>query len=153
MLAISTDVATMVAEREHFSRHPTVLIACLLQKEPVQAALREDEERERKIREVVAQEYRHELEASLGQRADAIATLVDDQLRSLQERLDRVLSLEIQWAHDVISSGLTEQRLADGRKRSTGVMQLLMALEKELLAVRDELNAMLMHSTLPQFQQ
>lgn len=133
----------MTAEHASFLWHPTVLIACLLQKEPVRAVLRESESRER-IREVVAREYRDELEASLGRRVDTIAVLIDDELRMLQERLVNALSLEIQCASDILNGGVVEQQLANGKKGSSGVMQLLMALEEELLAVRDELDDMLM---------
>ncbi len=141
--AISEHVATMTVEHASFLWHPTVLIACLLQKEPVRAVLRESESRGR-IREVIAREYRDELEASLGRRVDSIAALVDDELRMLQERLVHALSLEIQCASDILNGGVVEQQLANGKKGSSGVMQLLMALEEELLAVRDELDGMLM---------
>jgi hypothetical protein len=141
--AISEDVATMTAEHASFLWHPTVLIACLLQKESVRAVLRESESRDR-IREVVAREYRDELEASLGRRVDSIVELIDDELRMLQEQLVYALSLEIQCASDILNGGVVEQQLANGKKGSSGVMQLLMALEEELLAVRDELDGMLM---------
>jgi hypothetical protein len=141
--AISEDVATMTAEHASFLWHPTVLIAYLLQKESVRAVLRESESRDR-IREVVAREYRDELEASLGRRVDSIAALIDDELRMLQEQLVYALSLEIQCASDILNGGVVEQQLANGKKGSSGVMQLLMALEEELLAVRDELDGMLM---------
>lgn len=141
--AISEGVATMTAEHASFLWHPMVLIACLLQKEPVRAVLREGESKDR-IREVVAREYRDELEASLGRRADSIATLVDEELRMLQERLVYELGLEIQCASDILNGGVVEQRLANGKTGSSGVTQLQMALEEELLAIRDELDNMLL---------
>lgn len=125
--AISEDMPTMVAEREHFTWHSLVLIARILQNETVRAALKDLENRESSIRDVLAHAYRNELELSLGQRADAIASLVDNELRTLQEQLDHMLKLEIQCACELIDGGPVEQ-------------QLLEALEKELLAVRDELD-------------
>jgi hypothetical protein len=127
MLAISEHMATRVVEREQFSWHPIVMIARLLQNESIRAALKVDEDRESSIRDAVVQAYRRELEATLGQRSDAIAKLIDDELRTLQDQLDHTLSLEIQCARDIINDGLTDQ-------------QLLAALEKELQAVGDELD-------------
>jgi hypothetical protein len=130
MLAFSEDIATLVAARENFTWHPIVLIAHILQNETVRAALKDHEARDSSIRDVVAQAYCHELEVSLGQRADAIARLIDHQLRTLQERLDHILGLEIQCARDIINGGLAGQ-------------QLLEVLEKELQAVKNELDEML----------
>jgi Dynamin family len=126
MLAFSEDIATLVAERENFTWHPIVLIAHILYNESVRAALK-DRDRDGSLRDAVAQAYRHELEVSLGQRAAAIARIVDHRLGTLQEQLDHMLSLEIQCARDIINSGLVEQ-------------QLLKALDSELQAVRDELD-------------
>ena len=127
ILAISEDIARMVAERENFSWHSIVLIARMLQNETVRAALKDLEDRESSIRDVLAQAYCDELELSLGQRADAIASLVDNELCTLQEQLDHMLGLETQCARNIIDGGLVEQELLD-------------ALEKELVAVRDELD-------------
>jgi GTPase SAR1 family protein len=143
MLAFSEDIATLVAARENFTWHPIVLIAHILQNETVRAALKDHEARDSSIRDVVAQAYCHELEVSLGQRADAIARLIDHQLRTLQERLDHILGLEIQCARDIINGGLVEQQLLHSKKGPSAATQLLEALEKELLAVKDELDEML----------
>lgn len=126
MLAISGQLATMVVEREQFSWHPTVMIARLLQSESIRAALKDDEDRESSIQDAVARAYKHELEATLGQRADAIAKHIDNELRTLQEQLDHTLSLEMQCAHDIINGSLMDQ-------------QLFAALTKELEVVRNEL--------------
>ena len=140
MLAFSEDMATLVATRENFTWHPIVLIARILQNETVRAALKDHQVSDSRIRDVVAQAYRRELEVSLGQRADAITRLVDQQLRTLQEQLDHTLSLEIQCTRDIINGGLAEQQHAYSKKGSSAATQLLEALEKELQAVKNELD-------------
>ena len=133
MPTASQDIAALAAQHGSLAWHPSMLIATMLQKEPIRAILRESQDEER-LRDVVAQEYRHELEISSGRRADSIATLVDEELRTLQEGLDAVLSLEIQNVRDIIS--------AAGQQSWGAINLALTRLEGELLAMREELGTM-----------
>ncbi len=156
LLAASGEVAMLVAERGSFTWHPAVLMAIMLQKEAVRAILRGSESEHREsIRDIVGQEYRHELETSPGRRADAIAMLVDDELRALQEHLNSALRLEIENARDLIFAAMESGRSYESQsepershKPEPGRPQgyaptlhesLLMSLEGELLAIRDKL--------------
>lgn len=133
LLTASRDIARRAAQRGSLAWHPTVLIATMLQKEPVRAILRGSQDEER-IRDVVAQEYRRELEISSGRRADTIAALVDEELRALHEGLDAVLNLEIQNVRDIMSAA---------ERQSAHAMQLLTALEENLLRMSEEPGGMI----------
>ncbi|HJT56830.1 MAG TPA: dynamin family protein [Ktedonobacteraceae bacterium] len=133
MLAASQNIAALAAQHGSLAWHPTLLIATMLQKEPIRAILRDSQDEER-IRDVVTQEYRHELEISSDRRTDSIATLVDEELRTLHEGLDAVLSLEIQNVRDIILAA---------NSHSWGAINLAPTrLEGELLAMTEELGGM-----------